>query len=312
MLNCRSLLALLVIPAGAGALADDLGDKAAPLQISKWVKGQPVNLAEAKDKIHVIQFWSTRCPVCRACIPLMTRLQKKYADKGVVIVGVTDEQEDTARVERFVEKMGDKMDYAVAIDDGQKTIEAYMGGFRQEAVPYAFVVDSGGLVIWHGHPAYELDEKLASIVAGTYSIQTHLDVKRAKQELGHYRKVVESGGRRADVKREAARIGKLVYDLGSSDAETMNILAWTILDSPRVRYRDLELAMKAAKAAYDGCHGKNAAIVDTYARAFYETGDVKTALKYQKAAVSLVRGNPGLRHDLNVWLRKYEKEVARR
>ena len=312
MLNCRSLLTLLVVWAGVGALGDDLGDKAPPLKIAKWVKGQPVDLANAKNKIHVIEFWSTRCPVCRATIPLMTRLQKKYADKGGVFVGVTDEQEDSARVERFVEKMGDKMGYVVAIDDGQQTIEAYMGGFKVDAVPHAFVVDQQGIVIWHGHPAYELDEKLASIVAGTYSIRTYLDVKRANEFLVQYLTVVRAGGRGVDVKTEAVRIGNLIYKLGSTDPETMNKLAWPILDDATIRFRDLELAMKASKAAYDGCDGKDAVIVDTYARAFYETGDVETALKYQKAAVSLVGNNQRLRRDLTAWLRKYEKEVGRR
>ena len=82
MLNCRSLLTLLVVWAGVGALADDLGDKAPPLKIAKWVKGQPVNLADAKNKIHVIEFWSTRCPVCRASIPLMSTTAGSWAPSG--------------------------------------------------------------------------------------------------------------------------------------------------------------------------------------------------------------------------------------
>ena len=90
----------------------------------------------------------------------------------------------------------------------------------------------------------------------------------------------------------------------------MNSLAWMILDNVRVRYRDLDLAMKAAKAAYEASEGKDALIVDTYARAFYENGDVQTALKYQEKAVSLIGDNHRSRPDLIRWLRKYKKETG--
>ena len=141
-------------------MADDLGDKAPPLQVARWVKAGPVKLADGLGKkIYVIQFWNTRCPACRACIPLVTRMQKKFADRGVVFLGITDEQKDAERVEWFVKKMGDKMDFAAAIDDSQKTTNAYLGGFNVETIPHAFVVDTTGVVVWHGHPALELEEK---------------------------------------------------------------------------------------------------------------------------------------------------------
>ena len=119
MVYFRCFVGLLVLPA-AGALSDDLilGDKAPPLQISKWVKGDPVKPGEGEQGgIRVIEFWSTRCPASRASIPLLSSLQKKYADQGVRVIGVTDEQDEAKRVDWFVEKMGEKMAYAVAIDD---------------------------------------------------------------------------------------------------------------------------------------------------------------------------------------------------
>ena len=59
------------------------------------------------------------------------------------------------------------------------------------------------------------------------------------------------------------------------DAEFLNLAAWTILTHEAIRTRHLDVAMKAAELAYKACDGKDAAIVDTYARAFYDTGDKK-------------------------------------
>ena len=308
MVYFRCFVGLLVLPA-AGVLADDLilGDKAPPLKISKWVKGDPVKLGEGeRGGIRVIEFWSTRCPASRASIPLLTSLQKKYAEQGVRVIGVTDEQDAAKRVDWFVKKMGEKMAYTVAIDDGQKSIDAYMGGFGVETIPHVFIVDGEGIVQWHGHPAHELDKTLKEIVAGVYSIENYRNVTMANRMLERYERLV---GRRGN-KAEAERLGMRIFQAGRNDPGIMNRLAWRILDDARVRYRDLDLAMKAAKAAYEGCEGKDAAIVDTYARAFYENGDVHTALKYQEMAVSLIGDNHELRPGLIRWLGKYRKEVG--
>lgn len=310
MVSSRCFVVLLVLPA-AGVSADDLilGDKAPPLKISQWVKGEPVKLGEGRSGgIRVIEFWSTRCPASRASIPLLSRLQKKYAEKGVSVIGVTDEQDEAKRVEWFVKKMGEKMAYSVAIDDGQKSIDAYMGGFGVETIPHVFIVDGEGIVQWHGHPAYKLDKTLEDIVAGVYSIENYRNAKMAERMLVRYEHLVVRRGNKA----EAERLGTRIFQAGRNDPAIMNKLAWMILDNVRVRYRDLDLAMKAAKAAYEASEGKDAHIVDTYARAFYENGDVRTALEYQEIAVSLIGDQHLLRPGLMSWLGKYKKEVGRK
>jgi len=66
---------------------------AAALKISDWVKGKPVDLAAGKGKqVYVIEFWATWCGPCRTSIPHLTELQKKFKDKGVTFVGVSDKR----------------------------------------------------------------------------------------------------------------------------------------------------------------------------------------------------------------------------
>ena len=142
--------------------AAELGDPAAALSIKEWVKGKAVDVKDGKN-IYVVEFWATWCPPCRASIPHLSQLQKDYKDKGVVVVGVSDEKPDT--VKPFVKKMAEKMDYTVAIDDSRKTYKGYMTAYKQNGIPTAFIVGKDGKVAWHGHPMDGLDKAIEKVLA---------------------------------------------------------------------------------------------------------------------------------------------------
>lgn len=148
----REALAGIVTTAAA-----KLGDRAGPVAIKEWVKGDKVDVTDGKN-IYVLEFWATWCGPCRVSIPHLSQMQKKYKGKGVVFVGVSDEKPEVVRP--FVEKMGDQMNYTVACDDSRKTSAAYMEAYAQNGIPTAFIVDKGGKVYWLGHPMAGLDKKL--------------------------------------------------------------------------------------------------------------------------------------------------------
>jgi thiol-disulfide isomerase/thioredoxin len=139
-----------------------LGDPAAPLAVKEWVKGGPVNVNDGKA-IYVVEFWATWCGPCKVSIPHLSALQREYKDKGVVVVGVSDEVPDT--VKPFVTKMGAQMDYAVACDDSEGTTTGYMEAYGINTIPTAFVVNKEGRVVWRGHPMMGLDKAVADLVA---------------------------------------------------------------------------------------------------------------------------------------------------
>jgi thiol-disulfide isomerase/thioredoxin len=123
---------------------------APPLKVTQWIKGAPVDLAAiAGKKVAVIEFWATWCPPCRESIPHLTKLQKQYKDQ-VVFAGISNETAND--VKPFVEKMGDKMEYAVAVDDQDQTVKAYMDAWGLNNIPYAFIVGKNGKILWNGSP----------------------------------------------------------------------------------------------------------------------------------------------------------------
>lgn len=145
-----------------------LGEPAAKLVIKDWTKGKAVDVRDGKA-VYVVEFWATWCGPCRVSIPHLTELQKQWKDKGVVVVGVSDEPAST--VKPFVEKMGEKMDYVVACDDNRLTYSGYMEAYGFNGIPTAFIVGRDGRVLWTGHPMNGLDKALEQAVAGKLEVK---------------------------------------------------------------------------------------------------------------------------------------------
>ena len=78
---------------GAWAVAAaDLGAPAGRLAVAQWIKGTPVEVAAGSStNVYVVEFWATWCPPCRMSIPHLTALQDRFRDRGLVIVGISDE-----------------------------------------------------------------------------------------------------------------------------------------------------------------------------------------------------------------------------
>lgn len=90
-------------------------------------------------------------------------LQEEYADEGLVVVGVSREDEETVRA--FLDRSGVQMNYTVAVDDNAATFAAYMNAFGAPGLPWTFVVDRRGIVVWNGHPARGLEEIVKRLAA---------------------------------------------------------------------------------------------------------------------------------------------------
>ncbi len=99
-------------------------------------------------KPAIVEFWATWCPPCRKSIPHLNEIYKKYGSKGLQVLGITDEPNQTIRA--FVKNI--PIDYPVAT--ARNTV---LEKFGISSVPRAFLVDKTGKVVWQGHPM-ELEE----------------------------------------------------------------------------------------------------------------------------------------------------------
>lgn len=287
---------LFALPLFAG----DLGDPAQALKVSEWAQKGPVDLEAGKGKtVFVVEFWATWCGPCKKSIPHLTELQKKYAEKGVVFVGISQEKADV--VKPFVAEMGDQMDYAVAVDAEGATSKAYMDPFEVNSIPHAFVIDKQGAIVWHGHPMMGMDTVLDGVLAGTWDLEAAKRAQKAPALGKQYLGMAKAGGDKEKMKA----IGHDFLEAAKGDANVLNEFAWTLLTDEGIKDRDMELGVAAAKAAFDACKGEAPEIVDTYARALFDTGKVQEAIDMEKKAIELCKDDK-MKAELQKALETYE------
>jgi len=297
---------------GAGSASSGLtlglGDAAPPLEIATWIKGDPVDLAKGRNKsVYVIEFWATWCPPCVMSIPHLTEIQKRYRNKNVVVVSITDEP--PRLVTQFVRKQGDKMGFTVACDKEQKTTVSYLFASGQTGIPTTFIVDRKGKIAWIGSP-FDMDQVLEAVVAGTYDIEKAKAQARAEEkffgkQLNELMLAVESG--KWDT---CVTIGRHIADPNSNlsnglRSQVLSTVAWQMLAHELADTKYFKDALQLAKSGYDICGCEDANIVDTYARALFDNGHTREAVKYQRLAVGFA--NDMMKEELRQSLKKYEE-----
>jgi thiol-disulfide isomerase/thioredoxin len=132
------LLVCLGFAASALRGADDFKPFPMPAWTLKDVQGNPVSSADLKGKVVVLDFWATWCGPCRSEIPGYIALQKKYQDAGLVIVGISLDQDGTEVVKKFIAEAG--INYQIAL--GDDSITGAFGGV--DAIPTTFIIDRSG------------------------------------------------------------------------------------------------------------------------------------------------------------------------
>src|SRR5258706_209903 len=104
------------------------------------IDGKPLTLASAHGKVVLLNFWATWCGPCRAEIPDLIDLQKKYKDQFAIVALATDD-DDPVLVKKFSQKAG--INYRVGMSSDE--LRAAYGGIP--ALPTSFIIDPQGRVV---------------------------------------------------------------------------------------------------------------------------------------------------------------------
>ena len=114
--------------------------------IEKWFNSKPLKISSLKDKVVLIDFWTYSCVNCLRTLPHINELHEKYADKGLVIIGIHapefDFEKNQKNVEMAIKRFGIK--YPVGSDNELKTWR----NFKNHYWPAHYLIDKKGRIVY--------------------------------------------------------------------------------------------------------------------------------------------------------------------
>ena len=134
---------LCILALGAAALAADTAraDGTAPAFVLKTVDGKTLRSSDLKGRPVILDFWAMWCAPCRASMPHLSSMQVRYRERGLVVVGLSVDDDDAQLVKRFAERMG--VTFRVALAD-DRLLDQY-GPLR--AIPTTIFINRRGDVV---------------------------------------------------------------------------------------------------------------------------------------------------------------------
>ena len=132
--------------------------------------GKPITIGEFRGKsVVLLDIWTYSCINCQRTIPYLNEWYKKYANQGLVIIGLSTPEFSFERILKNVEKAVDDfgIKYPVVLDNDFSTWNAYHNQFW----PRKYLIDVDGYIIYD-HAG-----------EGDYAGTEH-EIQRALKELG--------------------------------------------------------------------------------------------------------------------------------
>jgi cytochrome c biogenesis protein CcmG/thiol:disulfide interchange protein DsbE len=100
--------------------------------------GKPVRLSSFRGKVVLLNFWATWCPPCNAEIPWFVECQRRYGDRGFVVLGISLDDDGWKSVTPYA--VDKKINYPVML--GNAHVTQLYGGVK--SLPMTLIVDRLG------------------------------------------------------------------------------------------------------------------------------------------------------------------------
>jgi cytochrome c biogenesis protein CcmG, thiol:disulfide interchange protein DsbE len=99
-----------------------------------------LRLDRYRGKVVLVDFWASWCEPCRHSFPWLNAMQAKYADRGLVIIGVNVDREQ-ADAQRFLREV--PAGFEIVYDPNGSLATHY----EVPGMPSSYVFDPGGTLI---------------------------------------------------------------------------------------------------------------------------------------------------------------------
>jgi len=117
-----------------------------PFSLPSLEGKQTISSKNYKGKVMVVDFWASWCTPCKASFSAYNELMKKFASKGLVIIGINIDN-DPEKAKEFL--ADNPANFLIASDSNKKVAEAY----NLPTMPTAYIIDRSGEIV-HTHAGY--------------------------------------------------------------------------------------------------------------------------------------------------------------
>ena len=147
-------------PTPNSPVGGEVGGQAAELEgIVAWINSEPLTIQELRGKVVLVDFWTYTCINCIRTFPFLKLWHARYADDGLVILGVHTPEFDFEKVlDNVVAATRDNgIVWPVALDNDYATWRNYSNRFW----PAKYLIDGDGVVRYthFGEGAYAETER---------------------------------------------------------------------------------------------------------------------------------------------------------
>lgn len=143
------------------------GKPAPALEAAVWFGAKPPTIAGLRGKAVLLFFWAHWCPDCKADVPIIAGLMKKYGPQGLALIGptryygyVADGADAPPAVEKpYIDQIRRQF-YAPLGDMPAPLSNANFARYGASSTPTLVLVDRRGIVSWY-HPGAATEKELA-------------------------------------------------------------------------------------------------------------------------------------------------------
>jgi thiol-disulfide isomerase/thioredoxin len=177
------------------------------------------------------------------------------------------------------------MEIQAAIKDGALPITSFDAAAEKKAIRSMALQNEFRNAVFRGEKeqAEEIGKKLQELdpKADLNVLRTEALVR--KDVMAYFGAITGRAEGNVDHKKLGAELaGKI-----KGQPELANNIAWAILTDENVKHRDLPLAVQIAKQGVEDSESKSAQVLDTYARALFDSDKKEAAVKAQEKAVAV-------------------------
>jgi peroxiredoxin len=200
------LAALLGAAAGSAHAQSLIGRQAPDLEIEQLTgRKEKVTLDRFKGRIVVLIFWRVNDAASLDAIPTLNNIHKNFSKGGLVLIGVSPDE--TQQVESVINGRG--ITFRVAVATGAGALRDWQIG----AYPSAYILDTRGVVVWRGHPADELEDRIREQLrrtigdAGANPLESRLRRAQQFQDRKEYGRAYSITKEVVDITEEGDSVG---------------------------------------------------------------------------------------------------------